>query len=121
MIERSEFDIDAALNELSAEAAAAAPPPGADLVARVLADAANVVAATADPARVRQPAGGGFSLRALLFGWGAGATAAAALALVVGIGIGMQMEAQLPMMAAAEEPAVEFFSADTGLLPDDFL
>ena len=122
MSDRIEFDVEAALEELAADAVAAAPRPGADLVARVLADAASVTAAAispvAEPARVRTA---GFGLRDLLFGWAAGAAAAAALALVVGIGVGMRMESELPMMAGDDEPVVEFFSAESGLLPDDFL
>ena len=118
------FDLDAALSELAGDVAKATPRPGADLMARVLADAANV---TADNAVVEKaPAAVKVAtdrprLFDLLFGWTATATAAAAIALVVGIGVGMEMDADLPMMAADEGPAVEFFATDAGFLPDDFL
>ncbi len=67
------FDLDAALTELAGDVAKATPRPGADLMARVLADAANVVASKAAMDRasaatrvtnVKRP-----SLFDMLFGW----------------------------------------------------
>lgn len=119
------FDLDAALTELAGDVAKATPRPGADLMARVLADAANVAASKAAMDRasaatrvtnVKRP-----SLFDMLFGWTATATAAAALAFVVGMGVGMQIDADLPMMANDDGPTVEFFATDSGFLPDEFL
>lgn len=122
MSDKFDFDVDAALRELAADAAASTPRPGADLVARVLADAATVAAKTATPqSTAARPASQGFGLRLIFSGWRAGATAAAALALAVGIGIGMQIDDELPMMSAGDEPETEFFSADSGFLPEDLL
>lgn len=122
--DRIESDLDAALQALADDVMQATPHPGTDLTARVLADAAAVSAAMR-PAEERPAApvavGGGFSLREFFFGWAAGAAAAAALALIVGIGIGMQMDSDLPMVAADEDGAGEFFTADSGFLPDDLL
>ena len=119
------FDLDAALTELAGDVAKATPRPGADLMARVLADAANVAAANAvvDRASAAPTVTDNDRPRLfdLLFGWTATATAAAALALVVGIGVGMQIDADLPMMASDDGPAIEFFATDAGFLPDEFL
>lgn len=123
MSDRTEIDLDAALRALADDVMRATPHPGTDLTARVLADAAAVSAA-ARPATERPAAvasGTAFSLRELLFGWAAGAAAAAVLALVVGIGIGMEMDSNLPMVTADDDSAGEFFTADSGFLPDDLL
>ena len=121
MSDRYEIELDAALSQLAEDVAEATPRPGTDLLARVLADAA-AVSAVSRPAEERAPVkAGGFSMREFLFGWTGGAVAAAALALVVGIGIGSQMDADLPMVAADEENAPDFFTADSGFLPDDLL
>ena len=119
------FDLDAALTELANDVAKATPRPGADLMARVLADAANVTAdnavVDAKPSTVTVTDTNRPHLFDILFGWTATATAAAAIALVVGIGVGMEMDGDLPMMASDEGPTAEFFATDTGFLPDDFL
>ena len=115
------YDIDAALAALAADAAQSSPRPGADLVARVLADAASIAVAQRKPEQAKPAPATRFSQRDLLFGWTGGATAAAALALVVGISIGMQIEGGLPMMAAEEPAEPAFLSADSGFLPDDML
>lgn len=121
MTDRLANELDAALAELAADVAERTPRPGTDLTARVLADAAAVVAAAHPPEeRARPTAPAAFSLRDLFFGWTAGATAAAALALVIGISIGMKMDSvDLPMMTA-EEGEPELFVADAGFLPEDF-
>ena len=123
MSDRVEIELDAALEELVADVAAATPRPGTDLTARVLADAAAVAAqnvAVAEPVVETAAPAARLSLRDLLFGWTAGATAAAALALVVGITVGMQVDTNLPMMVEEETEEVGLF-ADSGFLPDDFL
>src|SRR5690606_34721918 len=86
---------DAALTALAREAAEAAPKPGSDLVARVLADAAAVSAErpASAPARRRAAAGAERpSLLDRLFGWQAGAIAAMTLALGLGFGLGLELE-----------------------------
>ncbi len=125
MTDRHEIELDAALDALAADVAAASPRPGTDVMARVLADAAAIApAATAAPVvELRDPANAtasGFSLRELFFGWAAGATAAATLALVVGISVGMQVDTGLPLMAEDEVSETGLF-AENGFLPDDIL
>lgn len=111
MVEKADFDLDAALAALAREAGAASPAPGPDLVARVLADAAEVSAGRRPaPARARpvarpvagplagKAAGGGgrfgaFSgaISGAIFGWTTGAVACMALGLALGIGVGLEM------------------------------
>lgn len=127
MTDQATFDLDAELDALAREVNDAAPRPGPDLMARVLADAGAIAADIRDSAPApaiaagAQQTAGGFSLRTLLFGWTGGAVAAMALALVIGMGVGMQLDpAGMPLMAAQTDDSV-LFAAGGGLFGDDFL
>lgn len=99
---------DAALTILASEAAAAAPLPRADLVARVLGDAAEVTAERARaadakaparhreaPPRKAQPQKTRTGLLDLLFGWQTGAVAMLMLALGLGVGVGLELDPEV--------------------------
>jgi len=123
MTDQTAYELDAALAGLAADVRANTPRPGPDLIARVLADAAEVAAAHRPVTVAARPGGGRARSRIveILLGWQCGAVAAMAVALVVGIGVGMEIDtSNIPMMEAEEDDGV-FFTADAGFLPDDFL
>ena len=120
MVENAEMKMDALLKELAQDVERGTPRPGPDLMARVLADAAEVAAArpqaTADKAAASSQ---GFSIIDFLLGWTTGAVAAMAVALVLGIGVGMQMEpGDLPYIMEDEDMLT---MSDGGFLPEDVL
>ncbi|MFK7943318.1 MAG: hypothetical protein AB8B85_10460 [Paracoccaceae bacterium] len=110
--------VDQALADLAREVEAKTPRPSADLMARVLSDAASVAPARTDQtmdmmdARPR-------TLADILFGWTGGAVAALTLCMTMGVAIGMEIsEDQMPMMG----DTVEIAEADPlGILPEDFI
>lgn len=116
MDEKMNRQLDQALDALAEEVRAASPLPGPDLMARVLADAADHTAAAPAPAPVRPERRGGL----WDFGWLGGTVAAMAVALLIGMGIGLQMDtADLPLLAAAETG--EMMLSDGGFLPEEIL
>ncbi len=91
MTDKAPFDLDAALAALAIDERAARPAVSESLQTRVLGDAAEVAAESADkmaqPPRV--PArSGGFRLFGLFDAWTGAAVAAVALCLAIGLGVG---------------------------------
>ena len=116
----AEIHMDTLLKQLAEDVAENTPRPGPDLMARVLADASDVIAAQPRPV-VEQPVQSipQRSLFDTLLGWGTGAVAALAVALVLGIGVGMEMEpGALPFMDVEEDTLT---MADGGFMPEDIL
>ena len=115
MVENMEKALDDALSGLAREMRDAAPLPGPDLTARVLADAAAVAAeqapsTAATGARESAPARGG--LLDTLFGWTSGAFAAIAVCMSVGIAVGMEIDADdLPMLGQEESEIIDPMSS----------
>lgn len=119
MVDQMEKTMDRALDALAHEVAAATPRPGADLMARVLADAAQVApprpapSVTLAPARPR-------TLGEILFGWTGGAVAALSLCLSMGVAIGTEIEpGQMPLMGNVEDGMNE--TAQVAFLPEEYL
>lgn len=107
MIDRNDTNVADTLDQVGAQYRAAAPRPDADLVARVLADAAAAMPQTAHSVRDTAQARSLPRWLAPLDGvlsWANGAVAAMALALALGIGAGM--EADLSGMPLVGETAV---------------
>jgi len=120
MAENAEKHMDMLLQQLADDVVAATPRPGPDLMARVLADASDVIAArpvekaVAVTAPVSKP-----SIMDFFLGWAGGAAAALAVALVIGIGVGMEIEpGAMPFMDAEEDTLT---MADGGFMPEDIL
>lgn len=93
MSDRIETEIDRRLGEIARDAAMAVPEPSDALMARILADAADVAAETqaAVPPVVRSAPERRFnwsSLRAILPVWTGGALAMMALGLILGLSLG---------------------------------
>lgn len=107
--------VDNALAELASDVAQGTPRPNADLMARVLADAAAVAPTVAAPRPVLGSAPANRSLLDSLFGWTSGAVATLALCLSVGIAVGMEMDGgEIPMTDPAESSLMA--EADTFLV-----
>lgn len=109
MTEKAEFDLDRALAGLAADVNGAAPRPGPELMARVLADAGSLsTARVALQVPVRAASGGPrLRLSEMLFGWTSGAAAAFALCLALGVGVGLGLEpGDLPMLDDADDIAI---------------
>ena len=113
MVEHMDKALDDALGGLAREMRDAAPLPGPDLTARVLADAAAVAAAKAPVEARPAPAGaGGAGVLERLFGWTSGALAAMAVCMSVGIAVGMEIDAaDLPMMGETEPEMIDPMSS----------
>ena len=120
MAENAEMKIDALLKELADDVGQGTPRPGPDLIARVLADAAEVAATSPREAVTKAPTPSRrSSILDVFMGWTAGAVAAMAVALVLGIGVGMQMEpGDLPYIMEDEDMLT---MSDGGFLPEDVL
>lgn len=116
MDENMERRLDQALADLAEEVQTASPRPSPDLMARVLADAADVTGQVPQPQPVRRAT----PLRVWSLGWLGGAVAAMAVALMLGIGVGAQLEpADLPLMASDDQG--EMVLSDGGFLPEEIL
>ena len=120
MDKSADTHMDMLLKQLADDVAENTPRPGPDLMARVLADAGDVIAAQPRPAPampMQTPLRPG--LFDMLLGWGTGAVAALAVALVLGIGVGMEMEpGDLPFMESEDDTLT---MADGGFMPEDIL
>ncbi len=119
MDEKSQDMVDRALGELARDVADGTPRPGADLIARVLADAADAVPPPVQPVRSAtleaRP-----RLSEILFGWGGGAVAALSLCLALGIGVGLSMDAA--DMPGFGDPGAEIaLTMEGGLAADGVL
>lgn len=116
------FDLDAALDALGRDALAGSPRPGPDLIARVLADAADVAPAqTAEVAPSTQGAAPEGRWLDALFGWTSGALATMALCFAIGVGVGLEAEidiAELPILGGESE---ELMFAESDFLQDEIL
>lgn len=100
---KMETAIDTALARLAQEVNDNTPRPGADLMARVLADAAAVAPAMAAPS-VRTEAARPRGFLDRVFGWTSGAIAAVAVCFSVGVAVGMEMDSNtLPVSAIQEQ------------------
>lgn len=91
MTDKAPFDLDAALAALAIDERAARPAASESLQARVLGDAAEVVATAAAPSRTLAPSAvrsGGFRLFGLFDAWTGAAVVAVALCLAIGLGVG---------------------------------
>ena len=115
MVENMDKALDDALSGLAREMRDAAPLPGPDLTARVLADAAAVAAARAPVAEAAPTAGGAPARTGIfdtLFGWTSGAMAAIAVCMSVGIAVGMEIDAgDLPMLGDEEPELIDPMSS----------
>ena len=115
MVEKMDKALDDALSGLAREMRGAAPLPGPDLTARVLADAAAVAAERAPavaPARAMQAPPVRRGVFDTLFGWTSGAVAAIAVCMSVGIAVGMEIDAtDLPMMGEEEPEMIDPMSS----------
>ena len=129
MVENMDKVLDDALEGLAREARAATPLPGADLSARVLADAAAVSVQNA-PVEAAMPevadtTGSRQGIFDALFGWASGAVAAVAVCMSLGVAVGMELDpSDLPMLQGETEietldPMTE--ASDTLFGPDGFL
>ncbi|MEM7060167.1 MAG: hypothetical protein AAF557_21505 [Pseudomonadota bacterium] len=120
MVEDAEKHMDTLLQQLADDAVAGTPRPGPDLMARVLADASDVIAAQPRAAAANQtvaPTKPG--IMDFFLGWAGGAVAAMAVALVIGIGVGMEIEpGNVPFMDTEEDTLT---IADGGFMPEDIL
>jgi len=120
MAENAEKHLDMLLEQLANDVAENTPRPGPDLMARVLADASDVIAArpVAKAVTVAAPASKP-SLMDFFRGWAGGAVAAMAVALVIGIGVGMEIDSgAMPFMDTEEDTLT---MADGGFMPEDIL
>lgn len=108
MDNNSTLDIERALDDLAHSVNARAPSPSGDLIARVLADAAQsgpVAVAVAHPVPPRAAAAAPrLTLGEILFGWTGSAVAVMALCLVLGLGIGLKLETNQLHLAGLTGP-----------------
>lgn len=104
MTELSEREIAGLLDDLGTKTRAAAPRPGPDLMARVLADASDAMpqAEATAPARATR-SGGWIGLMDRIWNWENGAMAAMALCLAVGIGVGMETDLSVLALQSTAE------------------
>jgi hypothetical protein len=131
MTDKAPFDLDAALAALEQGERAARPAVSESLQARVLGDAAEVVAARAG-ARVPAPRNpvqrttarsGGFRLFGLFDAWSGAAVAAVGLCLAIGFGVGYGAGPELLARAGLGnvEVAVASEESDGLFLSEDVL
>lgn len=120
MAENAEKHMDMLLKQLANDVAENTPRPGPDLMARVLADASDVIAARpAEKAVTVTAPASKTGLMVFFLGWAGGAAAAMVVALVIGIGVGMEIEpGAMPFMDAEEDTLT---MADGGFMPEDIL
>ena len=121
MVENADKHMDTLLQQLAEEVTVGTPRPGPDLMARVLADANDVIAAMPKPASpaVAAPIPAKPGIMDFLLGWSGGAVAALAVALMIGIGVGMESApGTVPFMDAEEDTLT---MADGGFMPEDIL
>ncbi|MEM7670656.1 MAG: hypothetical protein AAF317_16225, partial [Pseudomonadota bacterium] len=111
MSDQMDTELDKRLSELASDAASATPLPSDALMQRILADAADVVAAR--PVEVPEPQARKAiwpSLRAVLPVWTGGAVAMMALGLVIGLSLGYGYGDQA--MAVQERGSIGTFAYD---------
>lgn len=113
--------VDAGLAALAQDMQGAAPRPGPDLIARVLADAAAVSAERAPaPEATSQTTQSTPGLMNLMFGWTTGAIATMTLCLSIGFAVGMEMDNDIMTF---DEDAMETEMADGAdamFMPEEF-
>jgi hypothetical protein len=122
MTDKAQFDLDAAFAALEIDERVARPKVSDGLVARVLTDAAEVIAEGAGarlPARSVKARSGGFRLFGLFDAWSGAAIAATALCLIVGAGVGYESGAEVMARAGLDDSVIAFAADDEGFSPFD--